>query len=235
MTSRTFRRLGALVAAGLALVLAGCSGGAAAGDDVAPMHRDNIRRMRAEHPDSDFLQSALADYDISDAEVHTGLAEFTTCMADGFGVEAHRNPDGSGSSTAPAGMPAGQASALMEEADAHCGVYAQLGWIQQAMRENPRGLTHAEMVRECFEANNVTYGLEHGPDVFESLLGRGCLMPESDAGRICVVDPQGTWGPDIAELRAWDEARVRDGIHYQDEHNQIGWASFQDWCDPGVS
>ena len=235
MTPRPLRRrLGALAAAGLAVVLAACSGGTAASADVPQLFRDHIDWLREQHPDRTFLVDALADYEVSDAEANQALTEFSTCMAD-FGFDAHRNLDGSGETRGNETDPAlvEEEMARMQEAEQRCEVYLEVPSIQRWMRENPRGLTRIDEVRECFARNDVTVAAGISDDVLDDAIGRGCFLPADDQARLCAADPREEGFLTIAEIREMDERFRREGILMHDgatgETTQL---TFGEACGP---
>ena len=192
MTTRPQRRrLGALAAAGLAVVLAACSGGASAGEDVPRIFRETMEDLRGRRPDSEFLSVVLADYEITDAEVHAGRAEFIACAA-ALGVDAEVTNTGE-PRTVPPWDPEDPAAgmALADAAEWECDPYLWLGRLQAAMRDNPQGTTLADKVHGCLAREAEPEYAALTLDQITALVEGGCWQPESDAARLCLGDPEG--------------------------------------------
>ena len=229
----TTRRLGALAAAGLAVVLAACSGGASAGEDVPQMFRDRIEQLRAEHPDNGFFLDVLADYEITDAEAHAALDQFSGCMAE-FGFAAYRNIDGSGGGGALPEFPGGDEEALRAWtlAENRCTFYEQIVWLQREMHENPLGLTWAERVHDCLARDSEPEYVALTIDQVTDLVNGGCWQPESDTARMCLADPDGNLNLSLDWLRSIDQQFRRGGLISVRADKTTDDRTFYEKCGP---
>lgn len=194
------RARGALVAVPLLLAVAACSGGGGGGSDPAtpaPMWQAEIDRILAGSP-SDLERRTLADGVITDAEMRDALEAFETCVEElpyGFEVEVH----------ADGGLEIGNLDAYFAQfgteeeaeeahdalmADCEIGTTAAIGPLYANLRDNPRGLTGAQRVRECYVRHDVPDGDGLDDGAFERLINDPEYTPSTAWGSSCLIDSE---------------------------------------------
>lgn len=181
------------------VLLAGCSGeGAQPGADVADVYRIEIDRILAGDP-SDLEREVLADCHVSDAEYRQAQEGFQKCIEQaGYGVDVFFPDTGGYDLSQPAAFVAAfdsqeAADAAFQEFIDNCaaGTLDYIEWLFHDMRDNPRGLTYLEALRECFEANDVPDGAGLSDAEFEELVFSDQFQPSTPEGQACEIDPFG--------------------------------------------
>jgi len=145
---------------------------------------------------SELERRALADGSVSDAELHEGFAQFAACMEAlpyGFSVNVHA--DGAmdigplDDYFASYGSEESARSAYEDlVADCEAGTIAELAPLHSGMRSNPRGLTAAQEIRECFVRHDVPDGAELSEDAFEQLITSPGYEPSTPWAVSCLRD-----------------------------------------------
>ncbi|WP_448061123.1 hypothetical protein [Cellulomonas hominis] len=200
------RALSAWSVSSLVCVLAACAGGEPAPrDTISATWSARIEAILAEEP-SDFVRESLADYAVSDAEYRQARNLYLQCMQDrGFVVE--EEADGTFTTVYQYNT---QPTAEVDAAISGCqdGTLDPIEGLFLGMRENPRGLTQAESIRECFVDNGVPDGAELSIAEFETMVFEEDFRASTAAGRECFWDPFGTHNYSEQDIEELDRNRV---------------------------
>ncbi len=200
------RALSALSVSSLVCVLAACTGGdPAPRDTISTMWAAEIDAVLAGDP-SEFVRESLADYTVSDAEYRQSLNLYLQCMQDrGFVVELE---DDNSRTTVYQYDTQPDAEVNAAISDCEDGTTDPIEGLFRGMRENPRGLTQAEAIRECFVDNAVPDGAELSIAEFEAMVFEEDFRASMAAGRECFWDPFGTHNYSEQDIEELDRNRV---------------------------
>jgi hypothetical protein len=194
----------------MAFVLTGCAGYSAASSEVDAHWVEVIRDIRRSTSSEAELR-ILEDYHVSDAELASAESAFLECVEPRWTVS--RDEHGEFHWAAPTGLP-GRTYADMDEVDRYCGTTSGLWnvkWLHSEMRSNPHGLTFTQLIRACYDRNNVpdAHGLSDAQ--FEELLfySDELFIASTEAGRMCRFDPLEEKSLTIADLEEMERTSVR--------------------------
>lgn len=184
------------------LALAACAGGVQdPTPDAAPAPlAAEIDQFLAGTP-SDLERRVLEDHRVTDAELHEAQEAFTRCAADA-GYDAIFSTDTfellpSDGRDVPVGEEQAELDARSQVSDTcSTGTTDFIGYVYGSMRDNPRGLTYAQQVRECFTTHGVTEGDGLDDDALERLVLSDDWEPPDPQARACAFDPTGRLSPE---------------------------------------
>jgi hypothetical protein len=208
MNRRNLRRVISVLGVAAALVTSACGPAAQATDGIDPHWVETIRQIRAHNPSENELR-ILADYHVSDVELQEVKDEAEECAFQRWRV--HRFDDGEIGWMHYSEVP-GATEQDFDEAFDYCETstgFATIGWLHSEMRSNPRGLTWAQMIRECFEEHGEPAGGGLSEELFDELVNATPgFIAYTDAGRKCAFDPLGEQNLTMAQVEMMEENRV---------------------------
>ena len=179
----------------LAWAVAGCTSTAQEPSlDVPQYHRDMVDQVLTEPGVSDFVRKVLSDYRVTDAEYAEARERFKQCMADeGWDVGFPSDNGGYSVVTLPGSHGADEQDTFSV---LRCGpgTLDGIDAIYVDMRDNPAGLTPAEMLRNCYQERGIPDGAGLSLDAFEELVLSPDYLPSSAEAMQCRVDPDGRYG-----------------------------------------
>jgi hypothetical protein len=174
-----------------ALFTTSCATTVNASDGISPHWVGIIRDIRSDNPSENVIE-ILADYQVSDGEVQLVSHEFESCLEQQW--RTRRDADGTLTLMYPLGG-IGDTHQDLDDVISNCETTTgatDILWLHSEMNRNPRGLTWAQMVRECFEEAGEPSGMGLSEELFEELVGlTPDFIAETDSGRKCHVDPLG--------------------------------------------
>ena len=191
------RRRGVLTAliSGFGLALAGCvSAPSEPSTDVPQYHRDLVDQVLAEPGVSDFVREVLSDYRVTDAEYTEARERFAQCMADEGWEVTYPSDMGGYTVTSLAGVHGDDEPDTFASLRCGPGTLDGIDMIYLEMRDNPAGLTPAEMVRNCYQERGIPDGEGLSLDAFEQLVFSLDYQPSSAEAFRCWMDPDGRYG-----------------------------------------
>ena len=197
-----FRKIVAVVACALAVAgIAGCTDSQPAPSvTIAPMWKNMIDQVLADPNSSDFEKQALSDYVITDAEYAEARDLLAQCMAD-KGRIVTNNSDG--------GYVVQGDGSSNDFIACETGTTGNIEPIYLGMRENPQGLSHAQLVRACFEAHDVPDGEGLSDDQFEQMVDDPDYHATTPEGILCCWDPTGSQGFTVEQAEGLDANSTR--------------------------
>jgi hypothetical protein len=160
---------------------------------LAPMWRQMIATELAKSDLPESQRKILEDYQITDAEYHEAWQAFAQCMIDrGWDVTLS---DSGGYTVQSKSVDANDPEA-MDRDNAQCQFLAigDIDGIYLGIQTNPHGLTHAQMIRQCYQNNGVTDGQDLTDDQFADLIFSDDYKPSSNEAILCLEDPDGSQG-----------------------------------------
>jgi len=195
----------------IALFSVGCSAELSAArspvDGVAMNWVLDIRSVR-ESSQSELERRILEDYYVSDAELQEARSALAACL-NNHGVQVIFQPDDSRAFIAELGTPLAalvaedeeQGFAALSSIASTCEreTIGMVEFFHRNMRDNPEGLTTAEMRRRCLERYGLPDGLGLSDDQFNEWLSSADFRPSSAQAMLCITDPLGTDGFTLTE------------------------------------
>ena len=170
-------------------------------ETIAQVYRDQMNSVMNDLETSDYVRQVLADYRVTDAEYQETRDLFKQCMADRGWTVTLLSP---GYSVAPApGGPQDVPGSDPYDDDYACTTeLSDIEPIYRAMINNPKGLTWAEQVRDCFKAHDVPDGADLSDDQFDELVSDVDFHASTPEGKLCYHDPDGSRGITLESIPA---------------------------------
>jgi len=181
--------------------------------NLPALYQVEVRSALADPSVSSFQKQILEDYWVTDAEYQEATQKYTECMLDAGWSARYRDDSSLVTEVGPApggpydngkwdGNDASSSSSGGDDTACRQDIVLKVYW---GMKSNPEGLSQGQLVRKCFEANDIAEGSDLTNDQFESLVKSPVYVAQSDQAQLCVLDPTGTGGWTLegaAQIRA---------------------------------
>ncbi|MDR2348736.1 MAG: hypothetical protein LBD90_09045 [Bifidobacteriaceae bacterium] len=169
------------------------------------MFRDQIDQVLNGDP-SELERAVLADYEIDDAEYRRAQAAYKACMEE-HGVDVVVDADGEGYTLHDAeGGPVVDVDSMNFTCQE--GTISAVEPLYLGMKSNPRGLTGAELMRECYREKGVPDGDGLSLAQFEEMVFADDYRASTPEGAACFWDPTGYDGITPEQAVEMDKNRV---------------------------
>ena len=195
----------------LVLAMGGCTSSTSVTSPSLPaMWKADFDQALADSSLSDFQRQILSDDVITDSEYHEAQDHFQQCMADqGWSVTFNQDNDGQSDqgSYSMAALNGRAWDADAASASASTCSKDSTSWVDTiywGMKDNPQGLTQAQLIRACFQAHNVPDGSGLSDDQFSQMLDDLSYHASTPEGVLCVYDPTGSLGMTVEQAEVAD-------------------------------
>ncbi len=171
------------------------------------MWRDYFENALSDPKLTQFEQVVLSDYSVSDAEYREAQGLFKQCMEEqGWIVEIIDNQYHVSGGPLIGNDWATEKSDKDKQA-CQKGTLWYVEPLYHGMKDNPEGLTKAQLVRDCFEENDVPDGLDLTEDEFSTMLDDPSYVPSSPTASLCRLDPTGSTGLTEEDAVMYDQQK----------------------------
>ncbi len=190
----------------LALSLSACANGQPSVEDTLPaMWKVRFDEALSDPDLTEFERQVLSDRQVTDSEYQEAVGKFTQCMDDqGWLVSVM--PDGSYTVSADLehGGPVDEVPSPEVSIGCSLGSTNYIMPLYFGLRDNPLGLTNAQAVRMCYEAQSVPDGESLSDDQFSEMLSDPNYHASTPEGVLCFWDPTGSQGLTREQAQSMD-------------------------------